>query len=278
MTISTLITPRNFDLTHVIVPIEGLPTAFDGYKIAQLSDIHLGSWNKKYWKINKVVKLVNEQEPNIIVFTGDMVNNFAGETIGWKNYFIQFKAKDGKYAVLGNHDYGDYIEWKSDSLRIANNLGIKQAIRDFGFRLLLNEHISLKKGNDSIVLVGVENWGKSELARYSDLTKALKGTKPETMKILLTHDPNHFEKEVIGKNDIALTLSGHTHAGQMGLKIREKLYSPASLIFKFWSGLYKVQSQYIYVTRGIGYIGIPMFIGVRPEITIIELKAVDSTL
>lgn len=271
MTISTLITPRNFDVTNVQVVVEGLPPAFEGYKIAQFSDIHLGSWNRKFWKINKVVTLVNAQNPDIIVFTGDMVNNFATETTGWEKYFNQFKANDGKFAVLGNHDYGDYIDWKSPEIRNKNNLKIQQAIRDFGFRLLLNEHLSIKKGNDSLVLIGVENWGKSERWRYSDLNKALEGTNPASVKVLLTHDPNHFEKEVIGKDDIALTLSGHTHAGQMGLKIGGKLYSPASFVFKYWSGLYKVQNQYIYVNRGIGYIGMPMFIGVRPEITIIEL-------
>lgn len=273
MLISAYVTPRNFDVTHVKIEIPGLPPAFENYKIVQLSDIHLGSWNKRYTKIQKVVKLVNEQNPDIIVFTGDMVNNFATETVSWKPYFLELKAKYGKYAILGNHDYGDYTDWNSKVERQKNRNQIKQAIRGFDFRLLLNEHLTLHKGKDSLVLVGVENWGKSEKYRYSDLKKAMKGIDNKSIKILLTHDPTQFDAEIAGKKDIVLTLSGHTHAGQMGIRFKDKLFSPASLVFKYWSGLYKVNDQYIYVNRGIGYIGLPMFIGVRPEITVIELSA-----
>lgn len=271
MLISAYITPQNFEVTHVQVKIHNLPPAFNHYKIVQLSDIHLGSWNRKHRKFIKVIGLVNEQKPDIIVFTGDMVNNFATEAAGWQSFFQELKAKDGKFAILGNHDYGDYTEWKSEKERMQNRFMIIQSIHDFGFRLLLNEHIQLHKENDSLVLVGVENWGKSEKFRYSNLKMALKGTQPESIKILLAHDPNEFDAEIAGKKDIVLTLSGHTHAGQMGFRLNNKLYSPASLVFKYWSGLYKVGTQQIYVNRGIGYIGLPMFIGVKPEITVIEL-------
>lgn len=271
MLISAYITPSNFDVNHVQVEISGLPPAFNHYKIVQLSDIHLGSWNKKHKKLKKVIRLVNDQDPDIIVFTGDMVNNFATETEGWQTLFQELKSKNGKYAILGNHDYGDYTEWKSEKERMQNRYLIIQSIKDFGFQLLLNEHVVLQQENDSLILVGVENWGKSEKFRYSNLKMALKGTNPENKKILLAHDPNQFEAEIIGKNDIVLTLSGHTHAGQLGIRINNKLYSPASLVFKYWSGLYKVGTQQIYVNRGIGYIGLPMFIGVKPEITVIEL-------
>ena len=272
MAVSAYITPRNYDVTNVQVEIPKLPASFDGYKIVLISDAHLGSWNKKFGKIKKVVKLVNEQNPDIILFAGDMVNNFASEAEGWQPYFRELNSKSGNYAILGNHDYGDYADWKSQKDRMDNRLKIKQAIRNFGFRLLLNEHVYLKKGSDSILLAGVEDWNKNKAANYCDINKALAGSSSETPKILLSHDPTEFDLEIAGKKDIALTLSGHTHAGQMGFRIGDKLYSPSSFIFKYYAGLYKVNEQFIYVNRGIGFIGLPMFIGVRPEITVITLK------
>ena len=273
MAVSAYITPRNYDVTNVQVEIPKLPASFDGYKMVLISDAHLGSWNKKYGKIKKVVKLVNEQNPDIILFTGDMVNNFASETEGWQPYFKELNSKNGNYAILGNHDYGDYADWKSEKERLDNRLKIKQAVRNFGFLLLLNEHVYLKKGGDSILLAGVEDWNKNKAANYCDINKALGGSLAETPKILLSHDPTEFDVEIAGKKDIALTLSGHTHAGQMGFRIGGKLYSPSSFIFKYYAGLYKVGNQFIYVNRGIGFIGLPMFIGVRPEITVITLKS-----
>ncbi len=272
MLISAYITPRNFDVTHIQVPIRDLPSSFDGYRIVQLSDIHLGSWNHKFHKLETVIKLVNEQQPDIIVFTGDMVNNFAEETSGWQPFFLQLKAHDGKFAILGNHDYGDYTNWKNDSVRAENRKDIRQSIENFGFRLLLNEHIYLKCDSDSILLVGVENYGNSKRANYSNLNKALVNVNTKAPKILLTHDPSQWDTEVHQHKDIALTLSGHTHAGQLGIRIGKRLFSPAAFVFKYWAGLYKVDNQYLYVNRGIGYIGLPMYVGVRPEITVIELK------
>ncbi|MFT3752002.1 MAG: metallophosphoesterase [Paludibacter sp.] len=270
--VGAYITPRNFEVVTITIPIKNLPRAFDGYKIVQLSDIHLGSWNKKFSKLEPVIKLVNEQNPDIIIFSGDMVNNFASEAQGWQPYFLELRARSGKYAVLGNHDYGDYTDWNTYNDRRENRLNIKQSIRDFGFRLLLNENVYLKNGKDSLLLVGVENWGKTNRFHYSNLEKALEGTIPNTPKILIAHDPTEFDAEIVGKKDIALTLSGHTHAAQLGIKIGHYLFSPASLVFKYWAGLYNVNGQYIYVNRGIGHIGLPMHIGVRPEITSIILK------
>jgi predicted MPP superfamily phosphohydrolase len=201
-----------------------------------------------------------------------MVNNFSGETKGWAPYFSELNKKSAKFAVLGNHDYGDYTDWRNEEERIQNRVQINKAIADFGFRLLLNENVYLRKGTDSLLMVGVENWGKSEKARYSDLKKALKGSSTTEPKILLSHDPNHWEAEVIGRKDIVLTLAGHTHAAQLGIKVGNRLFSPAAFVFKYWEGLYKVNQQYLYVNRGIGYIGLPMQIGVQPEITIIKLK------
>ncbi len=278
MLISAYITPRRFDVTHIQIPIKGLPAAFDGYRIVQISDLHLGSWNFKHKKLYPVLKLVNEQNPDIIVFSGDMVNNFADETASWQPYFAQLKAPYGKFAVMGNHDYGDYTDWKNDSLRADNSQRIRDAIKDFGFTLLLNEHVYLKCGSsDSLLLLGVENWNKDKKANYSDLEKALRNTSPKEPKILLTHDPSQWEPEVLKHKDIVLTLSGHTHAGQLGIQIGKRLISPAEFVFKYWVGLYQIDNQYLYVNRGIGYIGLPMYISVRPEITVIELKTAGKS-
>ena len=276
MIISAYITPKNFEVTHIQIPIVGLPMSFDRYKIVQISDIHLGSWNHKFQKLEPVIRLVNKQNPDIIVFTGDMVNNFAEEASGWQPYFSQLKSRNGKYAILGNHDYGDYTSWKNDSLKSENKRKIQHIITDFGFKLLLNEHITLKSNNDSISLLGVENYGNTKLTNYSDLNKALKNVRNKDIKILLSHDPSQWDKEVLNRSNIALTLSGHTHAGQLGIKFGKHLFSPAAFVFKYWAGLYGINNQYIYVNRGIGYIGLPMYIGIQPEITVIELKSVQN--
>ncbi|MBP1677209.1 MAG: metallophosphoesterase [Bacteroidetes bacterium] len=271
MLLSAYVTPRRFEVTHTRIPIKDLPEAFNGYKIVQISDLHLGSWNKKFKKLKPVIDLVNQQNADIIVFTGDMVNNYAEETEGWTPFFLQLKSKYAKFAVLGNHDYGDYTAWVTDSAKTENRNKINQAIRDFGFTLLLNQHVYLKQGNDSLLLVGVENWGKTAAFRYSNLCKALRGSLAHEPKILLAHDPNQWDAEIRSHKDIVLTLSGHTHAAQLGLKIGKRLFSPAAFVFKHWAGLYLENEQYIYVNRGIGYIGLPMHIGVRPEISVIEL-------
>ncbi|MDD3080306.1 MAG: metallophosphoesterase [Paludibacter sp.] len=267
------ITPRRFELTKTEIAIAGLPREFDGLRIIQISDLHLGSWNNKYSKLVPIINIVNAQNADILVFTGDMVNNYAEEADGWQPYFLQLRAKSAKFAILGNHDYGDYTEWRTSAERNNNKLEIQKAIRGFGFRLLNNDHIVLKKDTSILDIIGVENWGKSEKWRYSNLKKALSGCKPEEIKILLAHDPNEWDAEVKDKTNIVLTLSGHTHAAQLGLKVGHKLFSPAAFVFKHYAGLYSENNQYLYVNRGIGYIGLPMQIGVRPEISLIVLKS-----
>jgi len=221
--------------------------------------------------MNAVIRYINNQNADIIVFTGDMVNNYAEETKGWEPSFLKLKTKNAKFAIKGNHDYGDYTDWNSPDEKRLNNLNIEQAFEDFGFKLLNNEHVYLKKGTDSICLVGVENFGSNNRTNYSNLPKALNNTHLNDVKILLSHDPNHWDAEIRKHKNIVLTLSGHTHAAQLGIKIGEWLLSPASLVFKYSAGLYKSDNQYIYVNRGLGYIGLPLQIGVRPEITLIEL-------
>jgi len=266
------IAPRDFRLKKVIIEIPGLPASFDGYRIVQFSDFHLGNWRRDHSIMKPITEIINSQQADIIVFTGDMVNNFSNETQGWQPYFLKLKTKSGNYAILGNHDYGDYASWKSAYNREANFMKTKQAIRDFGFRLLLNEYVELSKGNDKIALIGVENWGKAPLSTYGDLQKAMSGIDSSEMKILLTHDPSHWDAEVVGKEDIVLTLSGHTHAAQFGFHFNNKQLSPSSWVFEQWDGLYSKGKQYLYVNRGIGFVGIPMRIGVPPEITLIELR------
>lgn len=266
------VAPRDFTLKKVVIEIPDLPAAFDGYRIVQFSDFHIGNWNRDFSIMEPITKIINSQKADIIVFTGDMVNNFSNETEGWQPYFLKLKSKSGKYAIMGNHDYGDYTNWKSESAHEANLMKTKQAIRDFGFRLLLNENIDLHKGKDKIALIGVENWGKAPLSTYGNLKKAMLGIDSSEIKLLLTHDPTHWDAEVVGKENIILTMSGHTHAAQFGYHFNNKQLSPSSWVFKEWDGLYKTGKQYIYVNRGIGFVGIPMRIGVPPEITLIELR------
>ena len=270
--IGAFYTPYNFQLKKTNVYIKNLPASFDGYKIIQISDIHLGSWDKNFKILETVIQMINSQNADIILFSGDLVNNFSEETIGWDKYFIQLKSKSGNFAVLGNHDYGDYSFWVSKKDKQANLDRIKQAIHDFGFKLLLNENKTLYKGSDSISLIGVENWGKPPFPKYGNLNKALSGISENTIQILITHDPSHWEAEVVGKQNIALTFSGHTHAAQMGIKIGQILHSPSSFIYKQFDGLYEKNNQFIYVNRGLGFIGLPLRIGVPPEISLITLK------
>ncbi len=268
-----IVTRDNFYLRQQVVEVKDLPDSFDGYRIALLADFHLGNWNLKYRIMEPIANLVNSTNADIIIFAGDMINNFSQETDGWKPYFKKLKSKDGMYAVLGNHDYGDYTNWDSPEEKNRNLEQTKKNIRNLGFRLLLNEHTELIKGSDTITLVGVENFGSGHFEDYSDLKKALEGTRPERKKMLITHDPNHWNAEVTGlRPDIFLSFSGHTHAGQIGYTRGKIHISPAKFIYPEWDRLYRQDEQYLYVNRGIGYVGIPMRIGVPPEITLIVLR------
>lgn len=263
----------NFQLKKQVVEVTDLPESFDGYKIVLFADFHLGNWNRKYSIMEPIIEMINKTDADIIIFAGDLINNFHQETIGWEEYFRQLKSKDGMYAVLGNHDYGDYTNWQTPEHKAKNLEQTKENIRSLSFRLLLNENTDLIKGNDTISLVGVENFGSVHFDNYADLKKALEGIPKERKKILISHDPNHWNAEIVDKRkDIFLTVSGHTHAGQMGFVRGNFKISPAALIYPEWDGLYSSDEQHIYVNRGIGYVGIPMRIGVPPEITLITLK------
>lgn len=272
MTHGAFVNPKNPQVRTVEVAIKGLPKTFSGFKIVQISDIHLGSFGGRHSYLEPAIQLINEQNADIIVFTGDMVNNYQEEMKGWGPLFRQMQSGVGKYAILGNHDYGDYSEWETPGHKSDNLDSLKQNIRDFGFTLLLNQHVDLVRDNDTIQLLGVENWGKPPFPKYGSLTKTLEGTKPDKAKILLSHDPSHWRGEILNHPEIALTLSGHTHAAQLAFNWYGRQVSPSSWIYKEWDGLYNENGQYLYINRGLGFIGIPVRIGIaRPEITVIQL-------
>ena len=259
-------------LTHTL-HFEDLPEAFDGYRITQISDIHSGSFDNKE-KIEYAVDLINEQESDVILFTGDLVNNKASEMLPWKATFERLKAKDGKFSVLGNHDYGDYVDWDTPSEKVQNLEDLKTIQKEIGFNLLLNESTYLEKSGERIALVGVENWGKGSFKKAGDLKKASAQIQSDDFKILMSHDPSHWDAEVI-KDDYHyhLTLSGHTHGMQFGIEIPGWIkWSPIKWRYKHWAGIYEDSDQFINVNRGFGYLGYPGRVGIWPEITVIELK------
>jgi len=263
----------NFRVLDYSLHFDDLPDAFDGYRITQISDIHSGSFDNKE-KIEYAVNLVNEQASDAIMFTGDMVNNKASEMIPWKDLFGQLSAKDGVYSVLGNHDYGDYVRWATEEDK-ANNLDELMIIqKEMGFDLLLNESRFIEKDGQRIAVVGVENWGKGGFKKAGDLKKASSEVDAEDFKILMSHDPSHWETEVIQDDyHYHLTLSGHTHGMQFGIEIPGWIkWSPVKWRYKYWAGIYKEFGQYINVNRGFGYLGYPGRVGIWPEITVIELK------
>ncbi|MEE9363892.1 MAG: metallophosphoesterase [Cellulophaga sp.] len=263
----------NFKVLKYNLEFDDLPDSFDGYQITQISDIHSGSFDNKS-KIEYAVDLINQQKSDVLFFTGDMVNNKAEEMEPWKSVFEKLQAKDGKYSILGNHDYGDYVSWESDALKKQNLEDLKDIQKEIGFDLLLNESRYLTKGKDRIALVGVENWGKGGFKKAGDLKKASAEISKEDFKILLSHDPSHWEQKVIeDEYHYHLTLSGHTHGMQFGIEIPGWIkWSPVKWRYKYWAGIYKEAGQYINVNRGFGYLGYPGRVGIWPEITVITLK------
>jgi predicted MPP superfamily phosphohydrolase len=258
-------------IKHQLI-FDDLPEAFDGYTITQISDIHSGSFTNKE-KIQYGVDLINEQKSDLMLFTGDIVNNKADEMDDWIDVFSQLEAKEGKYSILGNHDYGDYMDWKNPEDKVKNFQDVKDVHKKIGFDLLLDEHRYLEKDGQKIALLGVENWGKG-FNQAGDLQRASANIKKEDFKILMSHDPSHWEYKV--KQDdfnYQLTLSGHTHGLQMGIEIPGWFkWSPSKYVYKQWAGLYEEFGRYINVNRGFGYHAFPGRVGIWPEITVIELK------
>ena len=263
----------NFQVLKYQMEFDDLPEAFDGYQITQISDVHSGSFDNRE-KIEYAIGLINEQQSDAIFFTGDMVNNKTDEMRPWADLFSQLSAPDGKYSILGNHDYGDYIPWETAEKKSQNLEDLKNLQRDMGFDLLLNESRYLKKGNDQLALIGVENWGRGGFKKAGDLDKATAEIKSDDFKILLSHDPSHWEDVAIHHPyHIHLTLSGHTHGMQFGIEIPGWVkWSPVKWRYKYWAGIYEELGQYINVNRGFGFLGYPGRVGIWPEITVITLK------
>jgi predicted MPP superfamily phosphohydrolase len=268
----------NFKVLRYTMEYEDLPKAFDGYQITQISDVHSGSFDNRK-KIAYAIDLINQQESDLLLFTGDMVNNKSEEMHPWKDLFATLKAKDGKFSVLGNHDYGDYVEWESVEAKQQNLEDLKELQREIGFDLLLNENRFIEKDGSRLALIGVENWGKGGFKKAGDLQKAKSGIDKNDFKILMSHDPSHWEEEVIPDDyHYHLTLSGHTHGMQFGIEIPGWFkWSPVKWRYKQWAGIYEEMGQYINVNRGFGFLGYPGRVGIWPEITIITLKKKSLT-
>ena len=262
----------NFKVLKYTLHFEDLPEAFDGYKITQISDLHSGSFDNKE-KISYAVDLINEQQSDTILFTGDMVNNKATEMLPWKDTFNKLKANDGIYSVLGNHDYGDYVDWDFEELKTQNLKDLEQVQKEIGFDLLRNESRFIQKNGQRIAIVGVENWGKG-FKQKGDLKKASEAIDVNDFKILMSHDPSHWEYQVVDDEyHYHLTLSGHTHGMQFGIEIPGWIkWSPVKWRYKYWAGIYEQKKQLINVNRGFGVLAYPGRVGIWPEITVIELK------
>jgi uncharacterized protein len=303
----------NYRVKRIKLKFPNLPAAFKGFKIVQLSDIHSGSFDDKEAVAKGVQKVLNEK-PELILFTGDLVNNIYTEMNPYKDVFAKLQAPLGVYSVLGNHDYGDYYPWedrdeahitkerlakkdyrakldaetnldtdmKNDlerhyrlytPLQQAHLDGLKQVQKDMGWHLLMNEHVVLEKGTDKIAIIGIENWGaRGNFPKYGRLDLAHKGTETIPFKILMSHDPSHWDAQITKVYpDIDLTLSGHTHGMQFGVEIPFLKWSPIQYIYKQWAGIYEKASQKLYVNRGYGFLGYPGRVGIMPEITVIEL-------
>ena len=263
-----------YQLKKVKLSLKNLPSEFKGLRIIQISDIHSGSLDDPE-AVSKGVDLIMREKPDLILFTGDLVNNQAEEVNPYLKIFGQLKAPMGVYSVLGNHDYGDYVSWPSEVAKRENLDALKQHHADLGWRLLLNEHVLLELNSQQIALIGIENWGARGFAKYGDMKKAVAGLEHVNVpiKILLSHDPSHWEAEVRKEyRDIDLTLSGHTHGMQFGIDIPGFKWSPVQYVYKQWAGLYQDENQSLYVNRGYGFIGYQGRLGILPEITLIELS------
>lgn len=263
----------NFKVIKQTIFFPDLPENFDGMTITQISDIHSGSFDDPE-EINHAIDMINAQKSDIVLFTGDIVNTHATEMHPWIDAFKKINTPEmGKYSILGNHDYGEYVTWPSVKDKQQNFNDIKDLHRQIDFKLLLNENVKLEKDGQQITLVGVENWGEG-FKQAGDLAKASVGTKPEDFKILMSHDPSHWEYEVKNNvNNYQLTLSGHTHGLQFGIEIPGIIkWSPVQYRYKQWAGLYENLGRYIYVNRGFGFHAYPGRVGIWPEITVIELK------
>jgi uncharacterized protein len=265
----------NYQLKRVSLTYKNLPKAFDGLKLIHFSDVHSGSFTNKA-AVEKGIEKMLEENADLIIFSGDLVNDKASEMTNYMDVFSRLKAPMGVYSTLGNHDYGDYVHWPQNGVTREQNLEtLKKIHGTLGWKLMMNEHVTFKRGEDEIALIGIENWSaKSRFPKHGDMARAYAGTEKYPFKILISHDPSHWDAQVITDYpDVDLTLSGHTHGMQFGIEIPGFRWSPVQYVYKNWAGLYANGNQKLYVNRGFGFIGYPGRVGVLPEITVIELKA-----
>jgi len=262
----------NYQVKHIKLAYDNLPASFRGLKIVHISDIHSGSFTDKQ-AVSRGIDKILKENADIILFTGDIVNDRAVEMANYMDVFSRLKAPMGVYSTLGNHDYGDYVHWESDAAKKANLEDLKKVHAALGWRLLMNEHEVLEKNGEQIALIGIENWGaKARFPKYGRMDLAYPGAEKYPFKILMSHDPSHWDAEVQPKyGDIDLTLAGHTHGMQFGVEIPGFKWSPVEYVYKEWAGLYEAGKQKLYVNRGFGFIGYPGRVGILPEITVIEL-------
>ena len=268
----------NYKVLSYKLEFEDLPDAFDGFKITQISDIHSGSFDNQT-KVQYGVDLVNQQKSDLVLFTGDLVNNRADEIKPWIKIFNKIKAEFGVFSILGNHDYGDYMSWESPAAKRKNMEDLYDAHNEMGWDLLLNESRFIEKDGERLAIIGLENWG-SGFKKAGDLNKALNKVSEKDFKILMTHDPSHWEAQVIPHPfKIHLTLSGHTHGMQFGIEIPGIIkWSPAKWRYKQWAGVYGENKQYLNVNRGFGYLAYPGRVGMWPEVSVITLSKAKSSI
>lgn len=261
-----------YQVEQVALQFSKLPAAFKGLKLVHISDIHAGSFTDKQAVVRGIQKIM-AQQPDLIIFSGDLVNDRAAEMESYVEVFRQLKAPLGVYSTLGNHDYGDYVRWESPEAKAANLEQLKKVHASLGWRLLMNEHVVIEKEGAQLALLGIENWSaKGRFPKYGDMASAYAGAEHIPFKMLISHDPSHWEAEVLSKYpDIALMMSGHTHGMQFGLEIPGLKWSPVQYMYKQWAGLYEQADQKLYVNRGFGFIGYPGRVGILPEITVMTL-------
>jgi predicted MPP superfamily phosphohydrolase len=265
----------DFKVHRETLYFDDLPEAFDGFTITQLSDIHSGSFDNTE-AVQRGIDIAKAQKSDLFVFTGDLVNNAAWEIEPYIERFSQLKAPYGQFSILGNHDYGDYIHWDNETEKATNLEKLKQHHKDLGYRLLLDENVVIEKGGQKISLIGVQNWGRGFI-QIGDLNKALKGVDKDAFKILLSHDPTHWEEKVrFNPTTIHLTLSGHTHGAQFGVEIPGFRWSPVQYRYLDWAGLVNEKNRYLYVNRGFGFLAFSGRLGIWPEVTVITLKKSES--
>jgi len=262
---------HDYRIRRIRVPLKNLPRAFHGIKIAQLSDIHSGSFFNKT-AVKGGIEMLMKEKPDIAFFTGDLVNDRAIEVKDYMNIFDKVKAPLGVHSVLGNHDYGDYVQWSGVQEKTANLQNLKKAHQLLGWNLMLDENRAIRVDGEEIGLIGIQNWGAGNFAKYGNLEKAYQNTGDFPVKLLLSHDPSHWQAQVLPNyHDIDIAFAGHTHGMQFGVEIGKLKWSPVQYRYKQWAGLYEENDQYLYVNRGFGYLGYPGRVGILPEITIMEL-------